>query len=33
MVCDKAWYKVTSDCLLMVGVMLGAIIFGYLSDR
>ncbi|VVC43321.1 Major facilitator superfamily domain,Major facilitator, sugar transporter-like [Cinara cedri] len=33
LVCDKAWYKGTSDSMLMVGVMLGAIIFGYLSDR
>lgn len=33
MVCDKAWYKGTSDAMLMVGVMMGSIIFGYLSDK
>ncbi|XP_050421086.1 organic cation transporter protein-like [Adelges cooleyi] len=33
LVCDKAFYKSTSDSLLMVGVMLGSIIFGYLSDK
>ncbi|XP_014247403.1 organic cation transporter protein isoform X2 [Cimex lectularius] len=33
LVCDKAWLRATSDALLMVGVMLGSIIFGDLSDR
>ncbi|XP_001944985.1 organic cation transporter protein [Acyrthosiphon pisum] len=33
LVCDRAWYKGTADSMLMVGVMLGSIIFGYLSDR
>ncbi|XP_073978691.1 organic cation transporter protein-like isoform X2 [Rhodnius prolixus] len=33
LVCDKAWLRATSDSLLMVGVMLGSIIFGDLSDR
>lgn len=33
LVCDKAWLKATSDAALMIGVMLGSIIFGDLSDR
>lgn len=33
LVCDKAWYKSTSDSLLMAGVMVGSIVFGYLSDK
>uniref|UniRef100_A0A1B6D0T7 Major facilitator superfamily (MFS) profile domain-containing protein n=1 Tax=Clastoptera arizonana TaxID=38151 RepID=A0A1B6D0T7_9HEMI len=33
LVCDKAWLKATSDAFFMLGVMLGSIIFGDLSDR
>ncbi|XP_014275934.1 organic cation transporter protein isoform X1 [Halyomorpha halys] len=33
LVCEHAWLKATSDALLMIGVMLGSIIFGDLSDR
>lgn len=33
MVCDKAYMKSTGDALFMVGVMLGSIVFGDLSDR
>ncbi|KAK9506077.1 hypothetical protein O3M35_008076 [Rhynocoris fuscipes] len=33
LVCDRAWLRATSDALLMIGVMLGSIIFGDLSDR
>ncbi|XP_012263761.2 organic cation transporter protein-like [Athalia rosae] len=33
LVCDKAWVKTTTDALFMVGVMLGAIIFGASSDK
>ncbi|CAB0009618.1 unnamed protein product [Nesidiocoris tenuis] len=33
LVCDRAWLRATGDALLMVGVMLGSIIFGDLSDR
>lgn len=32
MVCDKNWLKATSDSLFMVGVLLGSMIFGHLSD-
>lgn len=32
-VCDKAWLKATGDSLFMVGVMLGSMIFGGLSDK
>uniref|UniRef100_A0A069DW20 Putative synaptic vesicle transporter svop n=1 Tax=Panstrongylus megistus TaxID=65343 RepID=A0A069DW20_9HEMI len=33
LVCDRAWLRAISDSLLMLGVMLGSIIFGALSDR
>lgn len=33
MVCDRAYLKALSDALFMLGVMLGSIIFGDLSDR
>ncbi|XP_043521030.1 organic cation transporter protein-like isoform X2 [Frieseomelitta varia] len=33
LVCDKAWLRATGDSLFMVGVMLGSMIFGSLSDR
>lgn len=33
MVCSKSWLRATSDSIFMVGVMLGSIIFGDLSDR
>ncbi|XP_050525745.1 organic cation transporter protein [Daktulosphaira vitifoliae] len=33
LVCNKNFYKGYSDSLLMVGVMLGSIIFGYVSDK
>lgn len=33
MVCDKSWLTATSDALFMVGVLLGSIIFGHLSDK
>lgn len=33
MVCTNSWLRATSDSLFMVGVMLGSIIFGDLSDR
>lgn len=33
MVCSKSWLRATSDALFMVGVMLGSIVFGDLSDR
>lgn len=33
MVCNKAWLRATSDALFMVGVLLGSIIFGHLSDK
>lgn len=33
MVCSKAWLRATSDALFMVGVLLGSIIFGHLSDK
>lgn len=33
LVCNKSWLRATSDALFMVGVMLGSIIFGDLSDR
>uniref|UniRef100_A0A0A9WLI7 Organic cation transporter protein n=1 Tax=Lygus hesperus TaxID=30085 RepID=A0A0A9WLI7_LYGHE len=32
LVCDRAWLRATGDALLMVGVMLGSIVFGHLSD-
>ncbi|XP_058450277.1 organic cation transporter protein [Malaya genurostris] len=33
MVCDRSWLRASADSLFMVGVMLGSIIFGYLSDK
>uniref|UniRef100_A0A8D8RIR3 Organic cation transporter protein n=1 Tax=Cacopsylla melanoneura TaxID=428564 RepID=A0A8D8RIR3_9HEMI len=33
LVCDKAWYRGTSDACLMIGVLLGSLIFGDFSDR
>ncbi|CAD7084046.1 unnamed protein product [Hermetia illucens] len=33
MVCNWSWLKATSDALFMVGVLLGSIIFGQLSDK
>lgn len=33
MVCGKAWLRATSDALFMVGVLLGSIIFGQMSDN
>lgn len=33
MVCSRNWLRATSDSIFMVGVMLGSIIFGDLSDR
>lgn len=32
MVCSKAWMRATSDAMFMVGVLLGSIIFGHMSD-
>ena len=31
--CEKSWWLATGDSLFMVGVMLGSMIFGYLSDK
>lgn len=33
MVCGKAWLRATSDALFMVGVLLGSIVFGQMSDN
>ncbi|XP_058118107.1 organic cation transporter protein-like [Anopheles ziemanni] len=33
MVCDRNWLRASADSLFMVGVMLGSIGFGYLSDK
>lgn len=33
LVCGKSWWLTTGDSIFMAGVMLGSIIFGYLSDR
>lgn len=33
LVCGKAWLRATADALFMIGVLLGSIIFGDLSDR
>lgn len=33
MVCSRAWMTATSDSLFMVGVLLGSIIFGQMSDN
>jgi MFS transporter, OCT family, solute carrier family 22 (organic cation transporter), member 4/5 len=32
-VCDKAWLRASADALFMIGVMLGSIIFGWMSDE
>lgn len=31
-VCDRSYWKATSDSLFMVGVLLGSMVFGHLSD-
>lgn len=33
MICGRAWLRATSDALFMVGVLLGSIIFGQMSDK
>ncbi|XP_012259249.2 organic cation transporter protein-like [Athalia rosae] len=33
LVCDKAWLRALGDSLFMVGVMLGSMIFGGMSDK
>lgn len=33
MVCSRAWLRATSDALFMLGVLLGSIIFGQMSDN
>lgn len=33
LVCDKAWLRKTSDALFMVGVLVGSLICGHLSDK
>ncbi|XP_050086267.1 organic cation transporter protein-like [Anopheles aquasalis] len=33
MVCERSWLRASADSLFMVGVMLGSIGFGYLSDK
>lgn len=33
MICGRAWLRATSDALFMIGVLLGSIIFGQLSDN
>lgn len=33
MVCDRKWMRAFSDAMFMLGVLLGSIIFGYLSDK
>ncbi|XP_050069262.1 organic cation transporter protein-like [Anopheles maculipalpis] len=33
MVCDRSWLRASADSLFMVGVMVGSIVFGYLSDK
>lgn len=33
LVCDRSWLAANSDSLFMLGVMLGSIVFGDLSDR
>lgn len=33
LVCNKAYLRATTDSIFMVGVMLGSIGFGELSDR
>lgn len=31
--CDRAWLRATGDSFFMVGVMLGSMVFGALSDK
>lgn len=33
MICGRAWLRATSDALFMLGVLLGSIIFGQMSDN
>ncbi|XP_063991549.1 organic cation transporter protein [Diachasmimorpha longicaudata] len=33
LVCDRAWLRATGDSVFMVGVMIGSMIFGGLSDK
>lgn len=33
LVCDRAWYRGTSDAFLMMGVLIGSLVFGDISDR
>ncbi|XP_039278061.1 LOW QUALITY PROTEIN: organic cation transporter protein [Nilaparvata lugens] len=33
LVCHKAWWKASADAIFMIGVLLGSIIFGALSDK
>lgn len=33
MVCSRAWLKATADALFMVGVLVGSIVFGQMSDK
>ncbi|XP_065336997.1 organic cation transporter protein-like isoform X1 [Cloeon dipterum] len=33
LVCDKAWIRSGADTIFMLGVLIGSILFGYLSDR
>lgn len=33
MACKRAWLRATADALFMIGVLLGSIIFGQLSDK
>lgn len=33
LVCQRAWWKASADAIFMVGVLLGSIIFGALSDK
>jgi MFS transporter, OCT family, solute carrier family 22 (organic cation transporter), member 4/5 len=33
LVCDKAWLRATADSLFMIGVMVGSLFFGWMSDE
>lgn len=33
MICGRAWLRATSDALFMLGVLMGSIIFGQMSDK
>ncbi|KAF4533495.1 hypothetical protein B566_EDAN000980 [Ephemera danica] len=33
LVCEKAWVRASADTLFMLGVLIGSILFGYLSDK